>query len=102
MCSARPPPPRRASSSRAAPNGWPTTPSGCSPRFTRCDGAIMLTGGLHGLPDPDPRLFPLINEFARDTPWLPPVVIGYPEYAIVVFAAPLLRRWGIGWRGAAL
>jgi membrane-associated phospholipid phosphatase len=28
---------------------------------------------------------PLIKEFARDTPWLHPVVIGYAEYAIVVF-----------------
>jgi undecaprenyl-diphosphatase len=55
----------------------------------------MHTGGLHGLPDSDPRLFPLINEFARDTPWLHPVVIGYAEYAIVVFAALLLAGWWI-------
>lgn len=42
------------------------------------------------IPDPDPRWFLRINEFARDTPWLHPVVIGYAEYAIVVFAALLL------------
>jgi undecaprenyl-diphosphatase len=62
----------------------------------------MHTGGLHGLPDPDPRLFPLINEFARDTPWLHPVVIGYAEYAIVVFAALLLAGWWIARRRADL
>ena len=62
----------------------------------------MHTGGLDGLPDPDPRLFPLINEFARDTPWLHPVVIGYAEYAIVVFAALLLAGWWIARRQADL
>jgi hypothetical protein len=62
----------------------------------------MHTGGLHGLPDPDPRLFPLINEFARDTPWLHPVVIGYAEYAIVVFAALLLDGWWVARRQAEL
>jgi undecaprenyl-diphosphatase len=55
-----------------------------------------------GLPDPDPRLFPLINEFARDTPWLHPVVIGYAEYAVVVFAALLLAGWWIARRRADL
>ena len=34
--------PRRASSSSTAPNGWPTTPSGCSPPCTRCD-AVAAT-----------------------------------------------------------
>jgi membrane-associated phospholipid phosphatase len=62
----------------------------------------MHTGGLHGLPDPDPRLFPLINEFARDTPWLHPVVLGYAEYAVVVFAALLLAGWWIARRRADL
>src|ERR1700704_44729 len=98
MCSAPRARPKPTSSSRAAPNGWPTTPSGCSPRYTRCDGGIMHTGGLHGLPDPDPRLSPLINEFARDTPWLHPVVIGFAEYAIGVFAALLLAGWWIARR----
>jgi undecaprenyl-diphosphatase len=54
------------------------------------------------IPDPDPRLFPLINEFARDTPWLHPVVIGYAEYAIGVFAALLLAGWWIARRRADL
>jgi undecaprenyl-diphosphatase len=42
------------------------------------------------LPDPDPRLFPLINELARDTPWLHPFMTGYAHYGIAVFAALLL------------
>jgi undecaprenyl-diphosphatase len=62
----------------------------------------MHTGGLHGLPDPDPRLFPLINELARDTPWLHPVIIVYAEYAVVVFAALLLAGWWIARRQADL
>jgi hypothetical protein len=52
------------------------------------------------IPDPVPRLFPLINEFARDTPWLHPVMIGYAEYAAVVFAALLLAGWWIARRRA--
>jgi undecaprenyl-diphosphatase len=62
----------------------------------------MHTGGLHGLPDPDPRLFPLINELARDTPWLHSVIIVYAEYAVVVFAALLLAGWWIARRQADL
>jgi membrane-associated phospholipid phosphatase len=62
----------------------------------------MHTEGLHGLPDADPRLFPLINEFARDTPWLHPVVIGYAEDAIAVFAAALLAGWWIARRSCDL
>lgn len=42
------------------------------------------------LPDPDPRLFPLINDLARDTPWLHPFMTGYAHYGIAVFAALLL------------
>ena len=53
-------------------------------------------------PDPDPRWFLRINEFARDTPWLHPVVIGYAEYAIVVFAALLLAGWWIARRSGDL
>lgn len=48
--------------------------------------------------DPDPRWFPLINEFARDTPWLHPIMIGYADYGIVVFAALLLAGWWIARR----
>jgi membrane-associated phospholipid phosphatase len=54
------------------------------------------------IPDPDPRWFLRINEFARDTPWLHPVVIGYAEYAIVVFAALLLAGWWIARRSGDL
>jgi undecaprenyl-diphosphatase len=54
------------------------------------------------LHDPDPRWFPLINELARDTPWLHPVMIGYAEYAIVVFAALLLAGWWIARRSGDL
>jgi membrane-associated phospholipid phosphatase len=42
------------------------------------------------LPDPDPRLFPLINDLARDTPWLHPFMTGYAHYGIAVFAGLLL------------
>jgi membrane-associated phospholipid phosphatase len=54
------------------------------------------------IPDPDPRWFLRINEFARDTPWLHPVVIGYAEYAVVVFAALLLAGWWIARRSGDL
>ena len=40
------------------------------------------------LSDPDPRWFPLINEFARDTPWLHPVMTGYADYGIVGVRRP--------------
>jgi membrane-associated phospholipid phosphatase len=53
-------------------------------------------------PGRDPRWFLRINEFARDTPWLHPVVIGYAEYAIVVFAALLLAGWWIARRSGDL
>jgi hypothetical protein len=53
-------------------------------------------------PDPDPRWFLRINEFARDTPWLHPVVIGYAEYAVVILAALLLAGWWIARRRADL
>jgi membrane-associated phospholipid phosphatase len=54
------------------------------------------------LPDPDPRWFPLINEFARDTPWLHPLMIGYADYGIVAFVALLLAGWWIGRRSGDL
>jgi membrane-associated phospholipid phosphatase len=52
--------------------------------------------------DPDPRWFLRINELARDTPWLHPVMIGYAEYAIVILAALLLAGWWIARRRADL
>ncbi|MDT5245222.1 MAG: hypothetical protein QOD36_2598 [Mycobacterium sp.] len=53
-------------------------------------------------PDPDPRWFLRINEFARDTPRLHPVVNGYAEYAVVILAALLLAGWWIARRRADL
>jgi membrane-associated phospholipid phosphatase len=52
--------------------------------------------------DPDPLWFPLINEFARDTPWLHPLMIGYADDGIVVFAALLLAGWWIARRSGDL
>ena len=54
------------------------------------------------LPDPDPRLFPLINELARDTPWLHPFMTGYADYGIAVFAGLLLAGCWIARRRADL
>jgi hypothetical protein len=39
---------------------------------------------------------------ARDTPWLHPVMIGYADYGIVVFAALLLVGWCIARRSGDL
>jgi undecaprenyl-diphosphatase len=50
------------------------------------------------IPDPDPRLFLRINEFARDTPWLHPLMTGYADYGIAVFAALLLAGYWIARR----
>ena len=50
------------------------------------------------IPDPDPQWFLRINGFARDTPWLHPVITGYADYGIVVFAALLLAGWWIARR----
>lgn len=50
------------------------------------------------IPDPDPRWFPLINGFARDAPWLHPVMTGYADDGIVVFAGLLLAGWWIARR----
>ena len=54
------------------------------------------------LPDPDPRLFPLINELARDTRWLHPFLADYAHYGIAVFAALLLAGCWIARRRADL
>jgi membrane-associated phospholipid phosphatase len=48
-------------------------------------------------PAPDPW-FLRINEFARDTPWLHPAMIGYAEYGIAVFAVLLAAGWWIARR----
>lgn len=41
----------------------------------------------------DDRIFHAINEFARDTPWLHPVVAGYANYGTVLFAALMIAGW---------
>jgi hypothetical protein len=38
---------------------------------------------------PDTRIFHGINDFARDTPWPHPIVPGYANYGVVLFAALL-------------
>ncbi|KAB7761218.1 phosphatase PAP2 family protein [Mycolicibacterium mucogenicum] len=46
----------------------------------------------------DTRIFYYINNFARDTPWLHPVVAGYAEDGVVLFAIFLLAAWWIARR----
>lgn len=41
----------------------------------------------------DTRIFYAINNFARDTSWLQPVVSGYATYGVVLFAGLLLAAW---------
>ncbi|KRE33903.1 UDP-diphosphatase [Mycobacterium sp. Soil538] len=45
--------------------------------------------------DIDTRFFYAVNDFARDTPWLHPVVSGYAGYGVVLFAGLLLGGWWI-------
>jgi undecaprenyl-diphosphatase len=47
------------------------------------------------IPDPDPRLFLLINDFACDTPWLHSIITSYADYGIFVCATFLLAGWWI-------
>lgn len=46
------------------------------------------------------RIFYAINGFARDTPWLHPVVSGYANYGAALFAVLMLAGWWSA-RGAA-
>lgn len=46
----------------------------------------------------DTRIFYDINNFARDTPWLHPVVAGYANDGVVLFAIFLLAGWWIARR----
>jgi undecaprenyl-diphosphatase len=43
--------------------------------------------------NPDTALLLSINELARATGWLHPVVLGYASYGVVVFAALMLAGW---------
>jgi membrane-associated phospholipid phosphatase len=45
-------------------------------------------------------LFLSINNFAKSTPWLQPVVLAYPSDGIVVFAALMIAGWSVA-RGRA-
>jgi len=38
-------------------------------------------------------LFDQINQFAKATPWLQPIMTGYAQYGIVLFAALLVAGW---------
>lgn len=38
----------------------------------------------------DTRIFYVVNGFARDTPWLHPLVSGYANYGTVLFALLML------------
>ncbi len=48
--------------------------------------------------DLDTRIFYDINNFARDTPWLHPVVAGYANDGVVLFAIILIAGWWIARR----
>lgn len=41
----------------------------------------------------DTWIFYGINHFARDTPWLHPIVLGYATYSVVLFAALIVAAW---------
>ena len=50
--------------------------------------------------NPNTSLFLSINNFAKSTPWLQPVVLAYASYGIVVFAALMIAGWWVA-RGRA-
>lgn len=41
----------------------------------------------------DARIFHAVNDFARNTPWLHPIVSGYANYGTVLFALLMLTGW---------
>ena len=41
----------------------------------------------------DTQLFLAVNQFARATAWLHPIVAAYAAYGLVLFAALLLAGW---------
>ncbi|MQY29212.1 phosphatase PAP2 family protein [Nocardia aurantia] len=49
----------------------------------------------------DTRIFLDINDFARNTPWLHPIMSGYANYGIVLFAILLVAGWWIARRPAS-
>jgi undecaprenyl-diphosphatase len=52
--------------------------------------------------NPDTALFLTINELARATEWLQPVVLAYASYGVVLFAALLLGGWWLARRSASV
>ena len=48
--------------------------------------------------DFDTRIFYDINNFARDTPWLQPIVAGYANDGVALFAIFLIAGWWIARR----
>lgn len=50
--------------------------------------------------DLDTRIFYYINNVARDTPWLHPVVAGYANDGVALFAILLLAGWWIARRAS--
>ena len=43
--------------------------------------------------DLDMRIFHAINDFARNTPWLHPIVAGYANYGTILFLLLMLAGW---------
>jgi membrane-associated phospholipid phosphatase len=41
----------------------------------------------------DDRIFHAVNDFARSTPWLHPIVLGYATYGTVLFVLLMLAGW---------
>lgn len=52
--------------------------------------------------NPDTALFLTINEVARATEWLQPVVVAYASYGVLLFAALLLGGWWLARRRASV
>lgn len=46
----------------------------------------------------DTRIFYYVNNFARATPWLQPIVSGYAAYGVALFAGLMLAGWLIARR----
>ncbi|MCX4091957.1 phosphatase PAP2 family protein [Nocardia sp. alder85J] len=46
----------------------------------------------------DTRIFLDINDFARNTPWLHPIMSGYANYGVALFAILLLAGWWVALR----
>lgn len=57
---------------------------------------MMASHQAIGLTVPlDTRIFYAVNQFARDTPWLQPIVAAYANYGTALFAALILAGWWV-------